>query len=298
MKLLFAALAGALLSVPTFAQTTSSGQPLDDARKAAQAQEDVYAAAFNRQDLPALGALYTEDVQFTTDEGAVISGRAAVTDGLGKYFAKNKGARLEAAVESARWLTPDVLAEKGLSTLVSSQGSRETTRCAITYVKKGNQWLIAQIEESALRPADPAAQALDQLAWLVGSWKDDSPGITVETTVAWTAGNHFLRRSFSVTRDGSATIEGTEMIGYDPVAGHIRSWVFDSRGGFGESGWRQEGNKWLVSMKATGPDGAQSTAQHVITRLGENKYTWESINRTRNGEVMPNLDRIDVIRVP
>ena len=136
-------------------------------------------------------------------------------------------------------------------------------------------------------------------AWMVGAWKDEAPGLTVETKVAWTKNGHFLRRSFTVTRGKAPTpIEGTEIIGYDPVAAHLRSWVFDSEGGFAESTWRQDGSKWLMNVKATGPDGSQSTAQHVITKVDANKYTWESLNRTRNGEVLPNLDRIDIVRVP
>ena len=54
--------------------------------------------------------------------------------------------------------------------------------------------------------------------------------------------------------------------------------------------------KWLVSFKATAPDGSMSTAQHVITFLDEKKYTWESINRQRGGEVLPSLDKIEVVR--
>jgi uncharacterized protein (TIGR02246 family) len=272
--------------------------PANDAAKLAQAREDAYVAAFNQGDLKMLGDLYAEDVQFTTDDGRVISGRAAVIDGLSKYFAKARGAKLEVAVDAARLLTPEVLTESGLSTVVSAQGNRVANHYAITYVKKNDQWQIAQIEESAPPAVDAGAQALNELAWMVGNWKDDSPGITVETKVAWTKNNHFLRRSFSVTRDGSNTIEGTEIIGYDPLAGRIRSWVFDSLGGFGESTWHQEGSKWLASVKATGPDGSQSTAQHIVTKIDDNKYTWESVNRTRSGEVLPNLDRIDVVRVP
>jgi len=298
MKSFLTTLTCTLVSTLTFAQAAPSAPPSGEAGKTAQAREDVYVAAFNHQDLKALGALYAEDVQFTTDDGAVISGRTAVIDGLTKYFAKNKGVKLEVEIESARLLTPEVLAEKGLSTLVSSQGNPDTTRFAITYVKKGDQWLIAQIDESAPPVADAAAQALSELGWMVGSWKDDAPGATIETKVAFTKNGHFLRRSFSVTREGAKTIDGTELVGYDPVAGHLRSWIFDSEGGFGESVWRQEGNKWLSSVKATGPDGGQSTAQHVITRVDDNKYTWESLNRTHNGEVLPNLDRVNVVRVP
>lgn len=269
-----------------------------DATEAAQAREAAYVEAFNRGDAKALESFYAEDTQLITEDGAIVSGRAAVVESVGSYLTRNKGVKLEAATETARWLTPDVLAEAGLFTATSAKGDRETTRYSITYVKKGDHWLISQVQESAAPAPDPAAQALGELAWLVGSWKDDSPGITVETSVAWTKSNHFLRRSFTVTRDGENTIEGTEVIGYDPVAREIHSWVFDSEGGFGEGSWQQEGNRWLISVKATGPDGSRSAAQHIVTKIDGNKYTWESVNRTRGGEILPNLDKIDVVRVP
>ena len=298
MKSLLIALSLTIVSTLAFAQTPASNPATSEAGKIAQAREDAYVAAFNRADLKALGDLYAENVQFTTDAGAIISGRAAVVDGLAKYFAKTKDSKIEVQLESARLLTPDVLAENGISTVTSPQGSRDATRYAVTYVKKGDDWLITQVDESAPPPVDAAAQALGELSWMIGNWKDESPALTVETKVAWTKSNHFIRRSFTVTRGSANTVEGTEIIGYDPVGGHLRSWVFDSEGGFGESTWQQEGNKWLTNVKATGPDGSQSTAQHVITKLDDNKYSWESVNRTRNGEVLPNLDRIEVSRVP
>jgi hypothetical protein len=220
-----------------------------------------------------------------------------VVDGLSKYFARNQGAKLELHTESGRFLTPDVLFEKGLSTLATPAGASEFTRYSVTYVKKDGAWRIAEIQERAI-PAAPAARALGEIAWMVGSWHDNSPGVTVETHVAWTKQNHFLRRSFSVTREGKATVDGTEVIGYDPVLGRLHSWIFDSEGGFGEGTWTQDGNKWLVNTKATGPDGSQSSSQHVITKIDNDKYTWESINRARDGQVLPNLDKIEVIRTP
>jgi uncharacterized protein (TIGR02246 family) len=298
MKHLFIALSLMIASSLAFAQSPAPNPATTEAGKIAKAREDAYITAFNKADLKALGDLYADDVQFTTDDGRIISGRAAVVDGLAKYFARNKGSKIEIQLESARLLTPEVLATNGLSTVISAQGNRDFTRYAVSYVKKGEDWLIAQVEEANPPPFDAAAQALSELGWMIGNWKDESPGLTVETKVAWTKSNHFIRRSFTVTRAGSNTVEGTEIIGYDPVAGHLRSWVFDSEGGFGESSWRQEGTRWLSNVKATGPDGSQSTAQHVINKVDDNKYTWESVNRTRNGEVLPNLDRIDVSRVP
>jgi uncharacterized protein (TIGR02246 family) len=298
MKSLLAALASALLSCLTLAQGDAPSAPSDEAAKTARSLEDAYVAAFDKGDVQTLGNLYGEDVQFTANDGAVTSGRAAVVEGLTKYFAKNKDAKLDVTPERARLLTPEVLTEQGVSAVTTPQEGTELTRYTLTYVKKGSQWLIAQIEESALPGPDAAAQTLSELGWLVGNWKDNAPGMTVETKSAWTKNGHFLRRSFTITHEGGNTVTATEIIGYDPVASRLRSWIFDSEGGFGEGMWRQDGNKWLASVKATGPDGSQSTAQHIITKVDDNKYTWESINRTRNGEVLPNLDRVEVVREP
>jgi hypothetical protein len=235
--------------------------------------------------------MYAEDAQYSSDAGAVVSGRAEIVEGLKSFFSQNKGATLAARIDSARFLTPEVLLEKGLATV-----GDETTRYACTYVKKGDQWLISDLEETTLPPIDAAASALDELSWLVGTWKDSGTGAKVATSVDWTKNQHFLRRSITITREEGDAMEATEVIGYDPVAGGLRSWVFDSEGGFGEGSWKRDANKWLVTFSATSPDGSTSTAQHVITYLDDNKYTWESINRQSDGEALPNIDKIEVVR--
>lgn len=273
----------------------SPGQetPPSDAMKAAQALDEAYVAAFNKADASALGSLYAEDVEFTNDDGDTASGRDAVIEGLTRFFANNDGATLDLQIESARFLTPDVLVEKGFATI-----GDQTTHYVCGYVKKGDAWLISELNETTLPPLDAAATALDDLSWLVGTWKDNqsTPGVSVTSNVDWTKNAHFLRRSISVEREGEDPMDATEVIGYDPVAGEVRSWVFDSEGGFGEGTWRHEANKWLVSFTATAPDGTTSTAQHVLTYVDDNKYTWESINRQSEGEALPNIDPIEVVR--
>jgi uncharacterized protein (TIGR02246 family) len=281
----FAALALASTSMAQVKQPT-------DAETIAKAQSDAYVAAFNKGEATVLVAMYTEDVQYTNEEGRTVSGRPAVHAGLTQFFSRNKGAKLALQIESARFLTSDVLIEKGLSTI-----GDDTTRYVCNYVKKDGVWLISELSETTLPPVDAAAEALDDLGWLIGSWKDNTPGVTVATTVNWTKNHHFLTRSVTMTRKDENTYEATEVIGYDPVAGGIRSWVFDSEGGIGEGLWKRDQNKWLVSFTATALDGSTTSAQHVITYLREKKHTWESINRQRDGEVLPNLDKVEVIRV-
>ena len=265
--------------------------PPTDAASTSKAQTDAYVAGFNKGDSKALAAIYAEDVQYTADDGATVTGREAVVENLTKFFAKNKGASLSLEVESARFLTPDVLLEKGFATV-----NDETTRYVCSYVKKDGVWLISELNETTLPPVDAASAALSDLGWLVGTWEDNSPGVTVTSTVDWTNNSHFLRRSFTIDREGGDSTTATEVIGYDPVAGAVRSWMFDSDGGFGEGSWKREGNKWMNSYSATSPDGSTSSAQHILTFIDEKKYTWESVNRQSEGEVLPNIDKINVVR--
>ena len=291
--MLRAALSLAALTVVSFAQEKKEPS---DAEKAAKSQTDAYVAAFNKADAKALGALYSDDVEYTTDDGTQISGKAAVIEGLTKYLAKNKGAKLELSTDSARFISPDVLVERGYATLGGPDTEPEVTRYTATYLKKGDAWLIAQLDEVVLPPVDAAAQALGDLDWMVGTWKDNTPGINVETRVTWAAGNHFLRRSFTVTREGDDPVEGTEVIGYDAARQQVRSWQFDSEGGIGEAVWRRDGNKWLVHSAVTAADGTITTAENVITISDDKKFTWESINRVSGGETLPNIDKIEVVR--
>ncbi len=283
----------ALALLAAVSTATAQDQPPAEAASVAQTLVDAYLAAFNKGDVRALATLYADDVQFTTDDGATVSGRTAVIGNLTKFFAKNKGAKLDLKIDSARFLTPDVLVEKGLATV-----DGETTRYVCNYVKKDGAWQITELDETILPPADAAVAALEELDWLVGSWKDNTPGISVDTTVNWTKNHHFLTRSVTVTREDEDPSEATEVIGYDPVAGRLRSWVFDSEGGYGEGVWNRDGNKWLITFKGTGTDGITSSAEHLITFVNPRKFTWESFNRQRDGQALPNTDKIEVVRTP
>jgi len=279
------------LAAMTGSVAAQDKQPTE-AEKTAHALSDAYVASFNKGDTQALASMYAEDSQYTTNDGTVIAGREAILKGLKEFFAKNKGAKIAVQVNSARFLTPDVLVEKGVATVAD-----ESTRYLCNYVKTGNAWLISELTETELPPIDAAELALGELSWLVGKWKDNGSGPGVEASIDWTKNQHFLRRSTKVNREDNDPLEATEVIGYDAANDKIRSWVFDSDGGFAEGSWKQEGNKWLINFTSTALDGTTASAQHVVTHIDDKKFTWESINRQSGGEVLPNIDKIEVVRV-
>jgi hypothetical protein len=91
---------------------------------------------------------------------------------------------------------------------------------------------------------------------------------------------------------------GMQIVGWDPVAKQIRSWVFDSDGGFSEGKWKRKGDRWLIQQVGTLPDGGKSSAVNVLKKVDNNSFTWQSIERSVDGEPLPNVDEVLIVRKP
>ena len=91
---------------------------------------------------------------------------------------------------------------------------------------------------------------------------------------------------------------GMQIIGWDPAAKQIRSWVFDSDGGFAEGRWARKENRWYVTTTGTLPDGGNASSVNVITQVDDGQFKWQSVNRTVGGQLLPNVDEVVVVRSP
>jgi hypothetical protein len=58
-----------------------------------------------------------------------------------------------------------------------------------------------------------------------------------------------------------------------------------------------DGDRWLIRASNTLPDGGNSTEENVLTKVDDNTFTWESQNRTLNGELQPSIEKVEVERV-
>ena len=97
---------------------------------------------------------------------------------------------------------------------------------------------------------------------------------------------------------GKASTTGTQRIGWDPRQKQIRSWVFDSDGGFSEGFISRDGERWV--MKSTGvlKDGRTASATNVLTRVNRDTMKWTSVDRTLGAEVLPDAEEITLVRTP
>ncbi len=257
----------------------------------------AYEAAFAKADVKALADFYTDDVVYTADDGTVYAGREAIVNCLTAAFAANKGARLTITMDSVRPLTPDVLAENGSTTVVSKDGGVSSAKFTAIHLKKDGKWKISQLVETPA-PAASAGENLSELAWLVGEWKeeDKDAGVTIQSRYQWANGGNFITRNVTVSRRDQPVIEGWQIIGWDPVDEEIRSWTFDDAGGYSEGTWTRDGNRWLARESGYAQDGSRTTADHTITRAGDDILRWESTNRTLDGDPLPGIGPIEIHR--
>ena len=140
---------------------------------------------------------------------------------------------------------------------------------------------------------------MKDLAWLVGDWASEpSPhsDISLRSTCGWTANGAFLIRKFRAEGKDVVLHAGTEVIGWDPRTRRIRSWVFDSSGGFGENVWLQEGHRWLMQYSGSLGDGSEVSATYILSVVDPDTFTLQPKDRTVNGERQPEVAAITVKR--
>jgi len=262
------------------------------------ANDRAYEEAYAKADVAALVDFFTDDAQYTSDDGRTFSGRAALEACLRGAFHINKGAKITIAVDSVKRLTPDVVVEKGTTTVLSKSGETAEALYTAVHVKKDGKWKISQLVETPIPDAAPADH-LTELAWLIGSWEeaDKDAGVTIHSTYQWARGGNFITRNVTVKRGNDPVLEGWQIIGWDPVAEGIRSWTFDDEGGYSEGTWTREGQRWLNRENGYASDGSRTSADQTITKAGDDKFFWESGNRTLDGDPQPGIGRIEIKRV-
>lgn len=265
--------------------------------KAVLAQAKAYEEAYAKGDVAALAGFFTDDAEYTSEDGRTFSGRAGIEACLRDAFRTNKGAKLTIHVDSVKALTPDVAVEKGSTLVVFKGGEEAEALYTAVHVKKDDKWRISQLIETPMPEITPS-ERLAELSWLIGSWQeiDKEAGLAIQSTYQWARSGSFITRNVTVKRGGEEVMEGWQIIGWDPVEEGIRSWTFDDQGGYSEGRWTREGLRWLARETGYAADGSRTSADQTITKVNDDKFFWESGNRTLDGDPQPGIGRIEINR--
>jgi uncharacterized protein (TIGR02246 family) len=278
--------------------TCSADQAEDEA--AIRKNAEAYVAAYNKHDAKAVAAMWSPEAVYmdpSTGEAAV--GQEKIEKVFTDIFAGSGEGKLEVEVNSVDFVSPNVAIENGLVRIIRPNEEPEETLYSAVNVKRDGKWLLDRVsEEEPAAPPPSSYEQLKELEWMIGSWIDQDEEATVQTDCEWTKNQNFINRSFAVVIGDQVDLAGMQMIGWDPVAKQIRSWIFDSDGGFSEGRWTRKGDRWMIQQKGTLPDGSRSSAVNIITPVDEDSFTWQSVQREIDGDILPNVDEVLVVRKP
>ena len=227
------------------------------------------------------------------EDGERTFGRAAIRDQFAASFQDHPGSTIAIQTTSLRFLGTETALEEGRATITPAKGAGrpEISGFIAIYVKEDGHWLQAAVRDEPAANIKPHDR-LKELEWLIGEWVNESQDAVVFTTCKWADSGNFLVREFTIKTQGKPVMSGSQTIGWDPVKRQFKSWVFDSEGGFVEAYWTRNGNQWVAKAEGVGQDGQPASATNIITRLGKDRVSWQSVDRTLGGTGGPRHRRV------
>jgi uncharacterized protein (TIGR02246 family) len=252
---------------------TGGGNPgapaTGDASASLRQSVAAYCEAFNKGDVQAVAAHWAPDAEYTGDGGTETKGREAIAALFRKFFTEHKGARMALTVKSLKFVRSDVALGEGMSEVTTSEGVDRGGFTA-AWVKADGKWLLTSARD--LPSEGEAASPLQGLNWLAGEWQSEGKSSQVTVTCRPVLGKAYLQADFAIKRqEGDLAV--TYLFGFDPVTEQVKSWTFDSVGGYGEALWTREGNRWTGQAAGVLPDGGSGSTTFVVKYVDDNSFT-------------------------
>ena len=268
---------GVFLALSWSASASDDRSALAAEEAAIRKASAAYGEARKQGNGEAVAALWTAKGVYIDADGRARNAHELINKQLNQETVDHLPSRgkLE-SISTIRFITPDVALEEGA---VSSADGRDAEsiggRFTAVWVKKDRRWLLDSVREWPSPPASPGDR-LDALAWMIGDWSGRGDGLRVKASANWSENGKFILWRFTLQRDGGETFTGTQRIGWDPSAGAIRSWAFDSDGGIVEGRWRREGDSWIVKTTGVLPNGSRSSSVSFWVPEGDHRCVLKS----------------------
>jgi len=279
----------ALLAV---ALAGSAGPPdpeLDGVRQVGQ----EFAKAFARGDSAAVAALWTDRGEYEDDRGTLVHGRDEIAKLYEAYFKEHPGGRLEIRPASVRLLARDAAVEEGVLRSVRPGAELPTSSLyRVFLVREEGRWRIAQVREW-----DSSRDRLEDLEWLLGTWKASAKDQDVTLTVTRHPKLPQLTGELTRAEKGRVVSTASLKIALDPQRGRLRSWHFDADGGQGQALWLRDGDRWVLEATGTLADGTPTASTDVLTRTPAGELLWRSVERVLGETELPEAAPLKLRRV-
>jgi uncharacterized protein (TIGR02246 family) len=261
---------------------------------------ETFVKAFNAGDAKGAAEQFLAQAEYLNSDGEAFEGRDEIQEDLAAFFKEYPKAKIELEIDSIRFVGPRVAIEEGRTAVTREPGQAPIRQSymAVDILTDG-EWQLASVREAADddEPMTPHDH-LEPLGWLVGDWVDESDSGVVTTSCRWTEDGNYLLQDFQLQIAGRRAITAQQRIGWDPLTGHVKSWVFDSEGGYSEGLWTQSGDQWIVKAQGVRPDGTVGTGTNIYTPRNQDSYAFDSTNRVVGDEVEGDFSVIVVRRPP
>ena len=265
-----------------------------------QKRAEAFVGTFNKGDARGLASFFTPNADLVDPEGRHTKGRQAIEKLYEKYFAENTDAKLTIHIQSVRVVRPDLALEDGLTEVNPSKGGPPSTaRYSVVYVKNDGEWYLESVREAIAVPPTNA-EHLEDLAFLVGDWEQDTDNGSGSTmSYSWANQGNFLVNSFELNLQDIPVAGGIQWIGWDQAEKKVRAWSFLFNGGFAEAVWNKDGeDKYKIVLHATMRDGKKASATNIFTKIDPDHFSFQLVDRNLDGKALPDDKPMKMRRVP
>jgi uncharacterized protein (TIGR02246 family) len=268
------------------------------AEKEIRERSTAFTAAFNERDVAKLAELFAPDAELVDDAGVTHTGREAIQNIFSRFFEAYPEARMDLTIESIRFASGGVAIEDGIRTVTAADGEDQATnRYMAIHVKRGDQWQVAAAREVPEDPQPTPHDHLESLSWLVGTWVDEDAEAAISIHCRWDENENFLLVDFIARKEGQTVMNSRQRIGWDPLCKRVRSWVFDSDGGYGDGHWTEVDGTWIIKSTAVLPDGTTGSATIFIEPINDDRFVMKGFDRVLGRTVEPDFEAL-VVRQP
>lgn len=263
------------------AQESPAATAVEPAVAEIRTSGELFVKAFNAGKAAEIAGMFLPQGELIDEEGNVTQGTKELTELLTKFFTKFDGAKLALDIESVRPVASNLAIEEGTRFIEGGKaGGRAQLRYLAVRVKgRDGRWLIASIREFADDPPPTPHDYLEGLAWLVGDWVNEGTDGVARLSYRWSEEKNYLVGDIELTVAGREAMKSTQRIGYDAATGKVRSWLFDSDGGFSEGVWTEVEDGWVIKSSSSNPDGSTGTATLTVTAKDKDHYVLKGTER-------------------
>ncbi len=261
-----------------------------------RAGSEAFVKAFNQGDAQAVAALWTKQGEYVDGAGQVFSGQEAIEKEYATFFAEHKGVTMHVTIDSLRMVGDNIAIEEGRAEVEPSPaGVPGYTLYTVVHSKVNDKWLMASVRDTFV--AKPSNyESIADLEWMIGTWVAEERGAKMESVCRWVADKSFVERTYTTTNHDGTTTSGVQIIGWNPQTKSVQSWNFSPDGGHAVGLWVPIDSGWRASMRGVTGDGTVTTSVNVLTRLDDNAYSWQSVDRTAGDVSLPDSDEVVIKR--